>query len=244
MQLMLYHHLLSALVAPTFPFNEFWEKIHVDPFAQLSDVFLLQSGLARESGGGHPSCLNDLTDFWRTMVHSLHLRGLSPTLKIIYRTQTKRTTLNEDFAAANQEERDIARAIASSLRTDPYFERAIAASLREMESAALADDSQSSLDRTPAKTHVPWYAQEGSTGQWESESTGSTSPVEGPSAPRESSSPERHPPPLPGGSRIIGRKTFAFDEDAMNAHVQSVLQWWRGERAPRGVDVEHVRRCL
>lgn len=258
MQLMLYHHLLSALLAPTFPFNAFWEKIRVDPFAQLSDAFLLQSGLARESDDmvvlGYPSCLDDLADLWRTSVRSIHVRGLSPTLNIVYRTQPKRGT-RHDFAAAEREARDVARAIASSLR-DPDLERAIAESLRDMVPAtdgpaALADDRENArspspraMERPSGKAHVPWLAREGAMEQTESSAMGNAWPVEVPSALGEpSSSSERDQSPLLEASGIIGQKSFAFDEDAMNAHVQNVMQWWRGERAPQGVDIEHVRRC-
>ncbi|KAI9444635.1 exonuclease V a 5' deoxyribonuclease-domain-containing protein [Lactarius indigo] len=255
MQLMLYHHLLSALLAPTFSFNAFWEKIQVDPLAQLSDTFLLQSGLARESDGivvlGYPSCLDDLADLWRVTVRSMHVRGLSPTLEIVYRTQPKRST-RDDFAAADREARDIARAIASSLRDDnhdPDLERAIAESLRDIPPAtdgpaALAGDG-ANAQLSSDETHVPWYDREGIAAQAVSKAIGSSWPMEVPSALEEpSSSSERDPPSQPEESGIIGRKSFTFDEDAMNAHVQNVMQWWRGERAPRGVDIEHVRRCF
>jgi exonuclease V len=51
MQLILYRHLLSSLLSPTFSFSAFWEKIGVDPFVQFSDEFLLKAGLARETDG-------------------------------------------------------------------------------------------------------------------------------------------------------------------------------------------------
>ena len=38
-------------------------------------------------------------------------------------------------------------------------------------------------------------------------------------------------------------KSFALYEAVLHAYVQGVLQWWRGERPPRGVDLEHIRRC-
>jgi hypothetical protein len=55
------------------------------------------------------------------------------------------------------------------------------------------------------------------------------------------SKPEEPQPKTPG---VIGRKSFTFDEAAMQAYVRDVLQWWRGERPPRGVNVEHSHRCL
>ena len=248
MQLMLYHHLLTALLAPTFPFHTFWEKIRVDPFAELSDAFLLQCGLAIQSDGmvvqKHLSDLNDLTKLWHATVRSMHVCGLSPTLEIVYRTQPKRSK-KDDFAAAEREAREVARAIASSMREsdlDSDLERAIAESLRDMVPATDTDvggNAQASATEQPSeKTHALWYASEGS------KAMGSAWPKEVPSIPQEPrSSSERDPPPPPEGPRIIGRKRFAFDGDAMNAHVQNVMQWWRGERTPQGVDIEHVHRC-
>lgn len=253
---MLYHHLLSAMLAPTFPFHAFWEKIRADPFAELSDAFLLQCGLARQSDGivvqKYFSNLDDLTSLWHTTVRSMHLRGLSPTLEIVYRTQPK-PSKKDDFAEAEREARDIARALASSMREsdhDPDLERAIAESLRDMVPTTDADvggnaqaSSPQATEQPSEKTHVPWYAPEGVTEQG-SKAMGSAWPREVPSIHQEpSSSSERDPPPLPKGPRIIGRKSFAFDGDAMSAHVQNVMQWWRGERTPQGVDIEHVHRC-
>jgi exonuclease V len=253
MQLMLYHHLLTALLAPTFPFHTFWEKIRVDPSAELSDAFLLQCGLAHQSGDiivQYFSSLDDLTNLWDTTVRSMHVRGLSPTLEIVYRTQPKRSSKKDDFAEAEREARDVARAIASSMHEsghDPDLERAIAESLRDMVPTTDADvggNAQASSPRVTEqpseKTHAPWYAPERVTEQG-SKAMGSAWPREVPSVPQEPSSSSEREPPRP---RIIGRKSFTFDEDSMNAHVQNVMQWWRGERTPQGVDIEHVHRCL
>jgi exonuclease V len=299
MQLMLYHHLLSALLSPTFSFNIFWEKIQVDPSAQFSDEFLLQAGLARETDGkvvlGYPACLDDLTDLWRSTVHSLRVRGVSPTLEIVYRKQPKhsaasgasRPSTSDEFALADQEARDLARTIAASLREherDPDLERAIAESLLDTtpavgSSATLANDeavvdttslppSEGLSDRPdipwysrsgtiegvvdttslrpteglPDRPDIPWYSRSGTTegtqskvleraqpvGTWNIDELGSLG----------------LPTPTLESARIIGRKSFVFDEEAMNAYVEDVLQWWRGKRPPRGVDVEHSHRCL
>ncbi|GMK54152.1 hypothetical protein CspeluHIS016_0107380 [Cutaneotrichosporon spelunceum] len=62
------------------------------------------------------------------------------------------------------------------------------------------------------------------------------------------SSPERRPrtrspsPDATSGS-IIGKHRFPHDPDALGAHLQSVLQYWRGTREPQGVSTAHVRRC-
>lgn len=254
MQLMLYHHLLSALLSPTFSFSAFWETVHVDPFAQLSDAFLSQSGPARQTDGkavlGCAECLDDLADLWHLTVQSLQVQGVSPTLEIVYRTQRKRGaaaaapevtrqgTLDDYFggAAADREAREITRAIeASRQEYDSDLQRAIAESLRDVtpKEDGVADMPQ-----------VRWYTQSAEAestrsealerdrpmGEWGTDELGTRA-----------SKPEEPQPETPG---VIGRKNFAFDEAAMQAYVHDVLQWWRGERPPRGVDLELSRRCL
>lgn len=38
--------------------------------------------------------------------------------------------------------------------------------------------------------------------------------------------------------KLIGRKSFAYDAEALDKYVMSELAWWRGERAAQGVDIE------
>jgi exonuclease V len=268
MQLMLYHHLLSALLSPTFSFSAFWEKVRVDPSAQLSDQFLLQSGLAHETDGNIvlrcAECLDDLADLWHLTVRSLQVQGVSPTLEIIYRTQSKskrsaaaahegshQGKLDDLFGgAADREARDIARAIEESRREyDSDIQRAIAESLRDVtpredgvadtQSPLPPQDTEKLSDVLLAR----WYDRSAATESTLSEAVERDQPM-GEWGTAElgagSSKTEEPQPKTPG---VIGRKRFAFDEAAMQAYVQDVLQWWRGERPPRGVDVEHSRRC-
>jgi exonuclease V len=270
MQLMLYRHLLSALLSPTFSFSAFWEKVQVDTFAQFSDAFLMQSGLARQTDGNavlaSAECLDDLTDLWHSTVRSLQVQGVSPTLEIVYRTQPKRarqTRLDVSFGnnVADPEARELALAIETSRQEfehDPDLQRALTESLQdvmpEKDSEAELADSKNPVADTPCpsrqvteqlsdKPHIPWYAQSAATESTQSENverdkqTGEWSTAElGTRA-------GKRKEPQPETPRIIGRNTFAFDEAVLHAYVQDVLQWWRGERPPRGVDFEHTRRC-
>ena len=272
MQLMLYHHLLSKLLSPTFSFSTFWEKVQVDPFAKFSDEFLQQSGLAPQIDGkvvlGFPECLKDVADLWRSTVDSLCLQSVSPTLEIVYRTKSKRCAAlvpkpshadtSSHFAAAEQEKREIDRAIEASLRViehDPDLERAIAESMRDMTqreecSAAVVDGKNSiASTRFPSPRgseqlsdmpHIPWYT-------WSGEMESGTAQSAGPHPTREWNTAEPRSSGLqarPDAPKVIGTKRFAFDEVAMHAYVRDVLQWWRGERPPRGVEVEQTHRCL
>ncbi|KAL7419212.1 hypothetical protein Q5752_006049 [Cryptotrichosporon argae] len=59
------------------------------------------------------------------------------------------------------------------------------------------------------------------------------------------SSPELQPVAAAGDTAgsIIGRSVFKHDPARLEAHLDSVLGYWRGERAPRGVDVHEANRC-
>ena len=261
---MLYHHLLSALLSPTFSFSAFWEKVQVDPFAQFSDTFLKQSGLAHQTDENivltSAECLDDLTDLWHSTVRTLQVQGVSPTLEIVYRTQSKRihqTRLNDSFSnVVDPEARELTLAIEASRREfedDLDLQRVLAESLQDVvpkidSEAELTDSKNLVADtRFPSgqgteqlsdKPDIPWYARSTATenvekdqpmGEWSTAELGTRA--------------GKRKEPQPETPRIIGRKSFSFDEAILHAHVQDVLRWWRGERPPRGVDFEHTRRC-
>jgi exonuclease V len=272
MQLMLYHHLLSALISPTFSFSTFWEKVQVDPFAQFSDAFLTQTGLARQTDESvvltSAECLDDLTDLFHSTVRSLQVQGVSPTLEIIYRTPTKRsaappddfrqTRLTDGFGnGADPEARNLALAIEASRREfegDPELHRALAESLRDVmpkeDSEAKPTNgknpdadtqipSRQVTEQLSDKPHIPWYAQSAATESTQPENVERDQQM-GEWSTAELGTRAGKRKETPG---VIGRKSFAFDEAVLHAYVQDVLQWWRGERPPRGVDLEHTRRC-
>jgi hypothetical protein len=45
-------------------------------------------------------------------------------------------------------------------------------------------------------------------------------------------------------SNIIGTKEFTVDESFLDTYLVDILQWWHGDRKPRGVPLERSRRCL
>ena len=42
---------------------------------------------------------------------------------------------------------------------------------------------------------------------------------------------------------VLGSRVFVADDEALARYVGEALRWWRGERAPRGVDVEDAFKC-
>lgn len=265
---MLYHHLLSALLSPTFSFNAFWEKVQADPFAQFSDAFLTQSGLARQTDENvvlaSAECLDDLTELWHSTVRSLQVQGVSPILEIVYRTQPKRTRqirLTDSFGnVADPEARELALAIETSRRefeVDPELQRALAESLLDVvpkkgSETELTNNKNPVADRFLSrqvteqlsdKPHIPWYAQSAATEGTQSENVEKGQQIGERSTAELSTRAGKRKEPRSETPGVIGRKSFAFDEAVLHAYVQDVLQWWRGERPPRGVDCEHTRRC-
>ncbi|KAF5352732.1 hypothetical protein D9756_005870 [Leucocoprinus leucothites] len=90
LQLMLYHKLLSRLVAsePSFNFMAFWQLANVNPEQNLSWHFLEQAGLVAGEGEFQVYNLNDLSALWHDLVYQLNIAGVDDQLKLIYRLQT------------------------------------------------------------------------------------------------------------------------------------------------------------
>jgi len=42
---------------------------------------------------------------------------------------------------------------------------------------------------------------------------------------------------------LIGQKSFVHDDTTLSRHIDDELQWWRGQRAPRGVEIEDAFKC-
>ncbi|KAK0465455.1 exonuclease V, partial [Desarmillaria tabescens] len=91
LQLMLYHQLLSPLIAPETPFDftRLWNQMNVDPTLPFSERFLTQAGAGSLRGTSHPAftCLDDLTTLWRNVTLELDIPGIDPCLQLIYLRQ-------------------------------------------------------------------------------------------------------------------------------------------------------------
>ena len=42
---------------------------------------------------------------------------------------------------------------------------------------------------------------------------------------------------------VMGENTFEYDGELLDKYLENVMQWWRGERAPKGVVVEEAWKC-
>ncbi|PYH83192.1 hypothetical protein BO82DRAFT_353180 [Aspergillus uvarum CBS 121591] len=43
--------------------------------------------------------------------------------------------------------------------------------------------------------------------------------------------------------RVLGSRSFLFDPDSLTSYVAEQMEWWRGERTPRGVEVMDAWKC-
>ncbi|RDX46764.1 hypothetical protein OH76DRAFT_1419997 [Lentinus brumalis] len=141
-QLMLYHRLLSNLLATAdhsipcskpLDFGLFWERTGVDRHRKFSDSFIQQAGLSPSSGDSSNqspylsglSCLDDLTAAWRHAVEALNVAGIDKTLTLVYRAQPttrrrkgKQKSGSQDPASASlsdKEAQELAAAIQASI---------------------------------------------------------------------------------------------------------------------------------
>ncbi|KAJ3867307.1 exonuclease V [Lentinula novae-zelandiae] len=111
-QLMLYHRMLTKLMATTdaFDFSSFWQKLELDDVASFSHTFLAQTLLTSET-----NCLHHLTDLWHIAVSRLNGAKIDSTLQLVYRLQPNRQRSfrksQEESFTSSREEIEIAKAI-------------------------------------------------------------------------------------------------------------------------------------
>jgi exonuclease V len=43
--------------------------------------------------------------------------------------------------------------------------------------------------------------------------------------------------------RVIGTRSFEYDWKELEPYVKDVMKWWKGEREPRGVEIEEAVKC-
>jgi len=219
------------------------------------------------------NCLDDLTRVLRERVCDLDVPGVDDTLQLIYRTQPKEARKGKNKrkredkgkekvfgVPMNQEELDLARAIEESLKSiggdrTGAGEREcaidVAESLPQSHSGAAGPSGEGIRDvgiilpyELADNPDLLWVLQESLLAQpkaygqetTDEESSESSSPV--------LDAAEEVPTPLPKESKILGTKEFPLDTNFLDGYLTDVLQWWHGQRPPRGVEVALSRRCF
>ncbi|KAJ6606818.1 exonuclease V [Mycena sp. CBHHK59/15] len=242
LQVMLYHRLLTGLLESVGPFDfpALWVRLGLNPSAPFSASFIQQTT------GGVCRCLDDVVPLVRAAVAQLDVPGVDATLQIVYRSQNK----------YSRKSKAKVKAIELSLRDS--FDVDLAAAL--LESVQGPGATGLSSETRPGNLDLPKALSErDGTDIWVTTpilDTGGLKEADfvstlqnslfNQSAAHDDYQPsalalETAPPPLE--SAIIGTKEFILDNAFLDTYLADVLQWWRGERKPRGVELPQTYRC-
>ncbi|KAI5897784.1 uncharacterized protein SCHCODRAFT_02149170 [Schizophyllum commune H4-8] len=219
-QLMLYKRILSDLLrtSPSFDFAYLWAKLDLDPYRPFPTTVLKDTGMLPDQLDGGQLCLSDVVELWWKLRDELNAEVASR-LQLVYR-------LIPEGERRGRRGKGRRRETDFQEREDEGLARAIQASLEDLREV-----------ETPPVEVVEGEIN-GATAS-HSEEVGIPA-IEGASVTDVADNPGALPSP---SLEVIGTKEFIMDDAVLNAHVESVFQWWRGERAPQGVPVELARRC-
>ncbi|KAL1718430.1 exonuclease V [Schizophyllum commune] len=223
-QLMLYQRILSDLLraSPSFDFAYLWAKLDLDPYRPFPTTVLKDTGMLPDTLDGGQLCLSDVVELWWKLRDELNAEVASR-LQLVYRLipegerrGRRGKSCRRESSLKVKEDEDLARAIQASLDD-----------LREGETPPVEPVEGEVNGATPSHSEevaIPAIEDVAVT-----DTTGDKGDNSGaPSSP---------------SLEVIGTKEFMMDDPMLDAHVESVFQWWRGERAPQGVPVELARRC-
>ncbi|KAH6917068.1 exonuclease V a 5' deoxyribonuclease-domain-containing protein [Coprinopsis sp. MPI-PUGE-AT-0042] len=235
LQVMLYRRLLSSLLSleTPFDFRDFWWQVGVDSTVEFSTLFLTQSGLLFSNTDHPTTTLDGLAEEWRSMVADSGVVEVDPNLELIYRLQPKGTNWKGKWSsgmasrasAVNQEQQDLAKAIAASLA--PSVPSIPGSSTEQANGVGEIDEElqkalYESLKPTPTTEGPPPPAINGA-----------------PATPEIAASSDNSVTTF----KTIGTKQFLYDDAMLQGHLDSVLEFWKGLRQPVGVPPNLARRC-
>ncbi|KAH9923591.1 exonuclease V [Fomitopsis serialis] len=274
LQLMLYHRLLSSLLRPPSPtksrktsqpltdsspppidFPAIWKRLSLDPQRTFSATFMHDAGLQTIK------CLDDLTAAWHHAVSALQVSGVDRTLTVVYRLQPSHA--QRARIIPDQEAVDLARAIEASLNEAPrvwaggddQLAQAITESIKETALDNGQEDAVAEVVGAVPDTLTPsaedlggkedTLRRETTVAQDDDKSSDArdtTVELQGNDSDGEEM--QISAAELDVEARILGSKEFMVDDKLLDDYLDSVLQWWLGQRPPKGVDIELTRRCL
>ncbi|KIY73547.1 hypothetical protein CYLTODRAFT_416925 [Cylindrobasidium torrendii FP15055 ss-10] len=265
-QLMIYHRLLSTLLARKQPFDfpTFWSVAEVDPTRPFSEVFL--KDIYQISGipdGRQLYNLNDLIALFGELVTDLDAK-VDKELQIIYRKQPgakSPATLESEGASPFAD-----GPVASAFPTTNPSGLTVAASHGDLGDAPAASSGAGLADTTSIEelnASDDVVAQQMSLlAYWNRQLTDSNTTiatsrngsgfVSDPSASglgTTLAAPDIEPlistPEMeePLDRSIIGTKEFDIKKGFLNEYLKKTMGWWQGNRQAEGVSIEHVNRC-
>ncbi|KZV67541.1 hypothetical protein PENSPDRAFT_688068 [Peniophora sp. CONT] len=235
MQLMIYHRLLTDIMSPSFSWPELWSRVGLDPYAPLRHEFLQQSlhllpGTYSErliTGQGRDlQCTLDATvQALQTTVKAVKVTSVAPMVKVVYCRQHALAPKSGPQYNAEQLQTIQAEIEIELMKEDgalPELARMIAVDAIKTRYPRAVTNTAS--DKPHDKNVNPRAFASSPVLQETSVSLSSqTAPDKGPD--------------------IIGVKEFYMDQELLDDHLDWILAYWMGVRAPEGVPVENTWRC-
>ncbi|KAJ4472583.1 exonuclease V [Lentinula edodes] len=248
-QLMLYHRMLTKLMATTdaFDFSSFWQKLELDDVASFSHTFLAQTLLTAET-----NCLHHLTDLWHIAVSRLNGAKIDSTLQLVYRLQPNRQRSfrksQKGSFTSSREEIEIAKAIEASMRDfqlkskdEQQLAQALAHSVTDPEVGSSVTEQEKNLVDDP---ELLWALEQSLLTRLNDNGLDSTAQSQDIQSPLPIDNAAQHQSSGNHHSDIIGTKQFEFDAKCLDEYLEDILKWWNGDRKPRGVSLEQSGRCF
>ncbi|KAJ3908965.1 exonuclease V [Lentinula edodes] len=248
-QLMLYHRMLTKLMATTdaFDFSSFWQKLKLDDVASFSHTFLAQTLLTSET-----NCLHHLTDLWHIAVSRLNGAKIDSTLQLVYRLQPNRQRSfrksQKGSFTSSREEIEIAKAIEDSMRDfqlkskdEQQLAQALAHSVTDPEVGSSVTEQEKNLVDDP---ELLWALEQSLLTRLNDNGLDSTAQSQDIQRPSPIDNATQHQSFGNHHSDIIGTKEFEFDAKCLDEYLEDILKWWNGDRKPRGVSLEQSGRCF
>ncbi|KAF8522852.1 exonuclease V a 5' deoxyribonuclease-domain-containing protein [Gautieria morchelliformis] len=271
LQLMVYKRLLDALLSTSsyFDFDHLWQHIGLDPQRSFSDTFLEEASLLNVLDKS--ICLKDLESRWKTAIHHLgvnewegHERAdinppVNDQLTLVYRLRAagpkdRRKHKSRSRPVLSSEDQDLQRALEESLRYTPGPKDECSemqhSTIVEQEPCTPGPPDQGVIATTNEPARIEEDSHSGGTLDSQLEWAIRESLREAANLPQATAS-NKVNADLPScrmssgrqTGDIIGQKRFTYDDVMLDAHLTNILQWWHGERDPRGVTVEESSRC-
>ncbi|KAF8808059.1 hypothetical protein BYT27DRAFT_7166540 [Phlegmacium glaucopus] len=256
LQLMLYRRLLSQLVAksPPYDFGPLWKRLGVASSSRFPTKFLVQANLISDNTEFQTTCLDDVVTSWHKLVKEANIQGINENLELVYRLRPAPDIKQKGKAIAlpvldecetANTPKDIPVQIAALIGA----ESSTAGPSNRMENSLMTGGPSANSNNRPSglssvsddleDAQLQWAIQQSMMPPSDREDK---FPAGATSLPRSVQS-----LPEPNGIdrfEIVGRKEFLHDDLELDGYLSHIFKWWRGERKPEGVPLEHASRCF
>lgn len=233
LQVHIYFTLLENLISrePPFAFDLLWKKLDVNPDAKLPTKFLVQAQLITNNEDFELVSLNDLVVSFFKLINNDTMH-VSSTLELVYylRPSTEsRTSEQVEQDISENKPSSSQKVIASSCDHLPAKDGMIP---NKVGTSQQPDIVEPGHDIISAKQLQLERRKQFVLLSLDIELLNCADD----DVDREKEEGIRRFP-------LIGKETFIYNKKEMDMHVHRILEWWRGERPPKGVPIHLTTRC-